>query len=68
MKPIDAIFEIPVQEGVLKFRINLHQNSSFFKMSDPDNDSSMVSLDDGQLDSLENCFYAMYLLIRNSKD
>lgn len=67
MKPIDMRFEIPCKDGSAEFKLVLENGACFFGVADFVREFSIKFLDE-QLDSLENCFYAMYMLIRNSKD
>lgn len=51
-------FTLDSMEQVVSLEISGDSREFYYK----------VSFDEEQLDSLENCFYAMYMLIRNSKD
>lgn len=69
MKPIDAEFNISGNDSNITFKLLLSNgslNSLYIKIKDED--TVGILLTDADLDSLENAFYAMYMLIRNSKD
>lgn len=68
MKPIKAEFEILAYPEKATFTLDLKDNFCLLRVQDDRGIRVIIELKEDQLDSLENCFYAMYMLIRNSKD